>query len=103
MRLNYTLAGLFSALTGVALFILLKGDGIGLASMTMRWLAVAGIVILFLLVVIAYIVAGRHARRKAALREIGTAKIEHAPPPSEPAYDPLRLLADHLQARHGHR
>ncbi len=103
MRLNYTLTGFFSAVIGGALVILFKGGDFGLASMIMRWLAVASLFILFLVVVIAHIVLGRHARRKAALREIGTSKIEEALPSSEPRHDGWRPLRDYLNTQHGWR
>lgn len=103
MRLNFTFAALCAALVGGSLLVLWKGEEIGLLSPAARWLAVAGLVILFLLVVIACIVLGRRARRKAALAEMGSAKIDRQAAVPAAQERPLQAFRDEMRSRFGWR
>ncbi|MDR5735834.1 ImcF-related family protein [Caballeronia sp. LZ025] len=103
MRLNFTLAAGLAVAAAAAVVILFKGGEAGLDSILARWLAVAALAIVFLLVTLAKIVVGRHIRKKKVLREIGSAQIDTVTTTPEPNEDPLRELHERMRQQYGWR
>ncbi|AOJ35778.1 ImcF-related family protein [Burkholderia metallica] len=105
MRLNYTLAALFTALIGASLFVFGKGERIGLSTMNERLLAVCALALLFVIAIVVYALLVRRAERKAAMQAVGSAEIVDAEAdgrPSAPS-DPFVGLRSALRARYGFR
>lgn len=103
MRLNYTLVALCAVLAAAGLFVLGKGEVLGLTTSAQQLLAICGLVIFFLLAVLVQVTLVRRASRKAAMRDVGSAELG---PPSEDVAqvgEPLSRLRSQLQGIHGRR
>ncbi|MBN3837041.1 ImcF-related family protein [Burkholderia sp. Ac-20344] len=105
MHLNYKLAALFTVLIGASLFVIGKGDRIGLPTMNERLLAVCALALLFVIAIVVYVLLVRRAERKAAMQAVGSAEIADAESdgrPSAPS-DPFVGLRSALRGRYGFR
>ncbi len=105
MRLNFKLIAFLMAAVAGALFILGKGEVIGLMTVTQRMLGVAVLIITWLGVVLLYVTVGRNADRNAARREVGSAEVVEALPEKElpETPDTIAELQAHLRAESGMR
>ncbi len=96
MRFNYNLLAFLVVLVAAALFILGKGDVVGLSTTPQRLLGVATLIIVFLGSVLIYITLVRSLDRIAVSDEIGSARVVD-PSSNEMRPDATNPIAD-LQA-----
>ncbi|MDR3428732.1 ImcF-related family protein [Silvimonas sp.] len=101
-RINFRLAALLVVFASISLYVLNKGAGLGLATPEQRWLAVAGIALLYLLSLVIWLAFVRRKKEKEADKDVGSAAvvtINKTPAPE--VKTPFDLLHDDQKSRYG--